>query len=87
MHIRYTACSKYAAGTIMIIDVTGIVLTPGDCGNRCLGNGKHTDSTGNPIECCCDECDYVLCCMENRDPKNCENCTDKECPGSPVCIL
>lgn len=41
----------------MIIDITGIILTPGNGGNDCLGNGEHTDENGNLIECCCDECD------------------------------
>ena len=38
----------------MIIDVTGIELTPGRNGESCLGNGKHTDDRGFIIECCCD---------------------------------
>ena len=46
----------------MIIDITGIILTPGNGGNDCLGNGEHTDENGNLIECCCDECDYYLEC-------------------------
>lgn len=71
----------------MIIDITGIVLTPGDYGNLCLGNGKHTDVNGKPIECCCDECDYALCCLENYDLNNCENCTDINCLRSPNCTL
>jgi len=41
----------------MIIDVTGTELTPGNQGKDCLGNGKHEG-----IECCCDECSYMLCC-------------------------
>ena len=47
----------------MIIDVTGITLTPGNNGDDCLGNGEHTDENGFPIECCCDECDYYLECF------------------------
>ena len=62
----------------MIIDVTGTVLTPGNYGNDCLGNGEHEG-----IECCCDECDYMLCCLENSDPSNCIGCQDKDCPRSP----
>lgn len=44
----------------MIIDITGIILTPGNEVNNCLGNGEHKDKNGNLIECCCDECDYYL---------------------------
>ncbi len=58
----------------MIIDVTGIVLTPGNGGEKCLGNGKHYDN-GEMIECCCDECDYLMCCVY---PCDCNNC-NKEC--------
>lgn len=47
----------------MIIDVTGIILTPCSGGKECLGNGEHTDENGNLIECCCDECDYYLECF------------------------
>ncbi len=44
----------------MIIDITGVVLTPGNFGKDCFGNGEHIDEKGNLIECCCDECDYML---------------------------
>lgn len=71
----------------MIIDITGTVLTPGNNGIDCLGNGEHFDKDGQPIECCCDECDYALCCLENHDFKKCGNCTNKECLHSPDCIL
>ena len=47
----------------MIIDVTGVELTPGNFGKNCLGNGKHFDKNGEPIECCCEECDYYLECF------------------------
>lgn len=60
----------------MIVDVTGIVLTPGDGGVFCLGNGKHTHPDGTPIPPCCDECDYLMCCCGMC---SCEDCTDKEC--------
>lgn len=49
-----------------IIDVTGVELTPGKP-KECLGNGEHFDENGNEIECCCDECDYLMLCLEN-DP-------------------
>lgn len=48
-----------------IIDVTGVELTPGDM-SACLGNGEHFDENGNPIECCCDECNYLILCLENE---------------------
>ncbi len=59
----------------MIIDITGIVLTPGNNGENCLGNGKHFDKDGNPIEACCDECDYAICCLKGK----CELCERKIC--------
>ena len=64
----------------MIIDVTGIILTPGDNGDRCLGNGKHFDDDGKPLECCCDECGYFLCCCANYKNFMCAGCDDPDCP-------
>ena len=46
----------------MIIDITGVQLTPGNLGKDGLGNGKHKD-----IDCCCDECDYLLCRINEDD--------------------
>ena len=40
----------------MVMDVTGVVLTPGKP-KVCLGNGELG------FECCCDECDYYLLCF------------------------
>ena len=62
-------------GGTVIIDITGVVLTPGNGGRDCLGNGEHPE-----IECCCDECDYMQCCLENEDNRRCGNCKDKDCP-------
>ena len=59
----------------MIIDVTGVVLTPGYDGRDCLGNGLHDE-----IECCCDECNYFLCCIDDWSEENCKECSAKECP-------
>ena len=59
----------------MIIDITGVVLTPGNMGRDCLGNGLHEN-----IECCCDECDYMLCCLENHNMDACKDCSDQDCP-------
>ena len=58
----------------MSIDITGIVLTPGNGGKDCLGNGEHPG-----IECCCDECDYMLCCLAEGE-EDCFHCKDLECP-------
>ena len=59
----------------MIIDVTGIILMPGNQGKDCPGNGA------NPaIECCCDECDYMLCCFDTEHPDQCNRvCFAKDC--------
>ena len=62
---------------IMIIDTTGIEITPLNGGKDCKGNGKHFDENGMLIECCCDECDYLACCM--LDNINCSECTDDSC--------
>ena len=64
----------------MIIDLAGTVLTPGSYGNDCLGNGTHEG-----IECCCDECDYMLCCFRDHFPSQCAQCEDRDCPHSPKC--
>ena len=61
----------------MIIDSTGITLTPGKGGADCLGNGMHKD-----VECCCDQCDYMLCCMETHNSEECKICEDRDCPRS-----
>ncbi len=59
----------------MIIDITQVVLTPGNMGRDCLGNGLHHN-----IECCCDECDYMLCCLEDHNMDECKDCNDRDCP-------
>ena len=43
----------------MYIDITGIILIPGNHGSDCPGNG-----TVPGVECCCDECDFFLCCWD-----------------------
>lgn len=65
----------------MIKDVTGTELTPGRGGINCMGNGLHTDENGNAIECCCDECDYAMCCTENFSDDECAMCDDPFCPN------
>ncbi len=83
----------------MIKDPTGIYLTPGNEGKDCLGNGEHFDEQGNPIQCCCDECDYTACCLPENffegysekllspyNPESCKNCKDKKCPRKKAII-
>lgn len=65
-----------------IVDVTGVRLIPGNNGRDCMGNGEHSDMFGNIIECCCDECDYLLCCTGNSFSYSCMYCDNKECPRS-----
>ena len=64
----------------MIIDVTGIVLIPGNNGIDCPGNGEHYDNNGELIDICCDECDYYMCCMDDFDKAKCKTCLNDECP-------
>ena len=64
----------------MIIDVSGIVLFPGNNGKNCKGNGKHKDFKGKILECCCDECDYLICCTTKNYKALCLDCDDKNCP-------
>ena len=59
----------------MIIDITGVELTPGNHWKDCLGNGEHKG-----VECCCNECDYMMCCMSDDFPKICVSCKDLDCP-------
>jgi len=59
----------------VIVDVTGIQLIPGEQGRDCPGSGNDT-----ALECCCDECDYLLCCMEEHDEAECLVCADIHCP-------
>ncbi len=54
----------------MIVDVTSTILTPGNNGEFCLGNGAHYDESGNLIESCCDEYDCALCCLNDA----CQKC-------------
>ena len=61
----------------MIKDITGTELIPGNCGNDCPGNGLMPG-----VECCCNECDYMMCCLEEHDTLVCLTCNDKDCPRS-----
>ena len=64
----------------MLIDVTGIEITPGNGGRDCLGNGSHYNNEGKLIECCCNECDYMKCCIEEYNMQECIECGVGECP-------
>ena len=64
----------------MIIDITGVPLLPGNCGKDCPGNWKFAG-----IHCCCDACDYMMCCLETHDPQKCLTCKDTDYPRSPNC--
>lgn len=64
----------------MIIDVTGVELIPGNRGKDCPGDGSYIDEQGEPIECCCDECDYMKCCTKEHTPELCFTCNDLYCP-------
>ena len=66
----------------MIIDITGTELIPGNHGEDCPGNGEHLDENGNRIECCCDECSYMKCCLESHREELCRLCGDYICPKS-----
>ena len=62
-------------GENMIIDgPTGIELIPGNGGKDCPGNGEN----GNEI--CCDECDYLCCCLGYFKRQHCDECFDLKCP-------
>lgn len=47
----------------MIADHREIILTPGNGGKNCFGNGTHLDKNGTILEYCCDECAYFLECF------------------------
>ena len=61
----------------MLFDSTGVILTPGNFGRDCFGNGEHSDEDGKVIECCCDECNYLFCCCNFVD---CSKCGNESCP-------
>lgn len=52
-----------------------IKLMPGNEGKDCPGNG-----TVHGIECQCDECDYLMCCVPEYSPDECEECNIDYCP-------
>ena len=66
----------------MILDSSGLKLVPRNQGRNCPGNGSALDSCGRLLECCCDECDYMMCCIEEHDMEACVDCSDLLCPHS-----
>ena len=54
----------------------GFEYIPGNGGKDCPGDGLHRDKRGKIIECCCDECDFLICCIEGF---KCDNCGEYEC--------
>lgn len=54
-------------------------LKPGNLGRDCLYNGEHLNKRGKLIECCCDECDYMLCCIKENSEDECLKYTDYNC--------
>lgn len=64
----------------IIIDSSGVILTPCNKGQNCRGNGFGKNSFGFSIECCCDECGYALCCTDDHTVEDCVSCTAYECP-------
>lgn len=43
-------------------------LSPGNP-DQCKGNGEHFTESGQPIEICCDECDYQVLCFDKYGQK------------------
>ena len=66
-------------GEKMIIDYTGTVLIPGNMGMDCPGNGGHAD-----VECCCGECDYMMCCLETHRADMRLICENRYCPNAKL---
>lgn len=64
----------------MIFDVTGMELVPGNHGIDCPGNDMYYDAVNNPDACCCNECDYYLCCITKDYQKMCQSCDEYDCP-------
>lgn len=52
-----------------------IKLMPGNEGKDCPANGEH-----KWIECQCDECEYLMCCIPEYNPSNCKDCDITDCP-------
>ena len=48
-----------------------IVLFPGNQGMDCQGNGLNFGENGEQVECCCDECNYLSCCNDEKYFEKC----------------
>ncbi len=56
-----------------MMDAAGMKWIPGNQGTDYPGNGCDA-------ECCCDECDYMLCCLDTHQPHICKTGADIRCP-------
>lgn len=63
-----------------------IILNPVNGGINCPANGEHIGDDGRLIECRCDECDFLICCLEGHTENDCENCTAETCPNAKIVI-
>lgn len=61
----------------MFLDIPDNLLFPGNKGKNCIGNGEHKNKYGVLIDCCCENCNYFLCCYE--DNVDCSNCEEINC--------
>ena len=52
-----------------------IKLMPGNGGVDCPGNGLKPG-----VECQCDECDFLMCCIPEYSIGGCKECNFRECP-------
>ncbi len=68
----YNPHTTERVGDKMRKDITGTPIIPGNGGRDCPGNGLHRDEQGNIIECCCDECDHLMCCVGWEDSSTSE---------------
>ena len=60
-----------------------IKLYPGNHGLDCPGNGEAFDETGVRMMCLCDECDFLLCCVEENWKDACRKCGNVSCKWHP----
>ena len=81
--IEVTGNERY--GYSMILKIAGMELIPGN--QDCPGNGEHVDKNGNTIDCCYDECDDMMCCLETHPQSSCKTCTDTKCPHAARSIF
>ena len=66
----------------MRIEIITSRYIPGDGGKLCRYNGRHYSVFGNKIECECDGCEDILCCVERVGREKCGRCRDVFCPCS-----